>query len=248
MGNFLAMSSVGFRHVGSVLEWAEKEKAPITVDEFNATVDIGYWKGAGCDHLEISASLWARLSNKTEGEALNCIRTVEKGNGVEAWRKLHAEYRPSTATQAMGYMTHSLTQAPAKDAEHAMAASNTFEENVRCYEECGQQYHLDDVVKSAKLQQIMPIKVQEFIALKCPVEVNYPDMRRCVADYLLNFTKGAAPMLNNFEKTDRPKREATLVQRWQQGWPAVGQDIGYYGADWYWDKAGWGEEGGATHA
>ena len=149
MSNFLAMSLVCFRHVGSVHEWAEKEKAPVTVDEFKATADISYWKGAGCDHLEFSASLWVLLSNKTEGEALNCIRTVEKGNGVEAWRKLHAEYRPSTATQAMGYMTRILTQVRAKDVEHAMAALNTVEENVRCYEECGPTYHLEDFVKSA---------------------------------------------------------------------------------------------------
>ena len=73
------------------------------------------------DHLEFSVKLWALLSNKTEGEALNCIRNVEKGNGVEAWRKLHNEYRPSTATQAMGYMLRILVQAPAKDVAHATA-------------------------------------------------------------------------------------------------------------------------------
>ena len=150
------MSSVNYRHVSHVLEWAEKEQAPITEQEFEGTADVHSWKDTGSDHLEFSASLWALLSNKTEGEALNCIRTVGKGNGVEAWRKLHAEYPPSTATQAMGYMTRILTHCAAKDVEHAMATSNVFEENVRCYEECGSRYRLEEVVRLAKLQQIMP--------------------------------------------------------------------------------------------
>ena len=59
------------------------------------------------------------MSNITEGEALNAIRNAERGNGVEAWRKLHSEYRPSSATQAMGYMVKILCQAQAKDADHA---------------------------------------------------------------------------------------------------------------------------------
>ena len=102
---------------------------------------------------------WPLPSKKTEGEALTAIRGVQRGNGVEAWRKLLSEYRPSSATQALGYMVEIVCLPHAKDSDHAMATLNAFEENVRSYEECDERYRVDDVVKFARIQKLMPLKI-----------------------------------------------------------------------------------------
>ena len=170
MANFIAMTAVSYRHVKSILDWAAKEDAPILTEEFDQQASSGGWLGSGNDHKEFSTNSWGLLTNKTEGDALNCIRNVEKGHGVEAWRKLHAEYRPSSSTQAMGYMLKILTQPQATSSETATASLNQYEEHIRAYEECGEKYRLEEVVKLSRLKMIMPAKVQEFVALKAPSE------------------------------------------------------------------------------
>ena len=173
---------------------------------------------------------------------MTAIRSVPRGNGVEAWRKLHSEYRPSSATQAMGYMVKILCQPQAKDADHAMATLNAFEEHVRTYEECGDRYRVDDVVKLARIQQLMPLKIQEFIALKCPGEVDYKTMRKNISEYLLNFTKGNAPMIDNLQVEKPPATKAKAWDWWPEEWPepAAGQDLGYWGQADAWGQ-GWSE-------
>ena len=99
--------------------------------------------------------------------------------------------------------------------------------HIRAYEECGDQYVLDGVVKKARFQQLLPLKVQEFVALECEPECPYEKLRLTVNEYLLNFTKGAAPMLDNFEKP-APVREKWAQQEWPgQAWP--GGEVGYWG-------------------
>ena len=46
MANFLAMSTVNYRHVGAVLEWAAKAEAPITQQEYTREAGIEDWDGA----------------------------------------------------------------------------------------------------------------------------------------------------------------------------------------------------------
>ena len=151
MSNYIAMSAVNYGHVMTILDWAAKCDSPILTEEFGQQAMSGSWSGSGADHKEFSTNLWELLANKTEGDALNCIRNVEKGHGVDAWRKLHAEYQPSSSTQAMGYMVKILTQVPAKDVDHATSSLNQFEESIRAYEECGDRYRLDEAVKVARL-------------------------------------------------------------------------------------------------
>ena len=43
----------------------------------------------------------------------------------------------------------------------------------------------------------MPVKVQELVAFNGPSECSYVEMRKVVSEYFLNFTKGAAPMLDS---------------------------------------------------
>ena len=82
-------------------------------------------------------------------------------------------------------------------------------------------------MKKARFQQLLPLKVQEFLALKCEPESHYEKMRLTVDEYLLNFTKGAAPMLDNFEKPTTVK-EKWAQQEWPgQAWP--GGEVGYWG-------------------
>ena len=95
MSNFLAMSTVYYRHVVAVLDWADKEQAPIETSGFTAQATIEGWDATGSDHLDFSSSLWSLLSNKTEGEALTAIPSVQRGNGVEAWRKQASQRVPA---------------------------------------------------------------------------------------------------------------------------------------------------------
>ena len=59
MSNFLAMSTVNYRHVVAVLDWAAKEQAPIETSAFTTQATIEGWDATGSDHLDFSSSLWS---------------------------------------------------------------------------------------------------------------------------------------------------------------------------------------------
>ena len=144
----------------------------------------------------------------------------------------------------MGYMLKILAQPQATSSETATASLNQYEEHIRAYEECGERYRLEEVVKLSRLKMIMPVKVQEFVALKAPSECSYVEMRKVISEYLLNFTKGAAPMLDILgvqqeQKPVKPKKQ----DWWPEEWPEPSGELGYWGQeswddDWYGEWAG----------
>ena len=116
--------------------WASKSDPLITDEELNVQARSGGWSGTVRSQDQgIQHELLGLRANKTEGDALICLHDIDSGNGVEAWRKSHAEYQPSLSIQAMGYMVKILTQTPAKDVDHATASLNQFERSIRAYEE-----------------------------------------------------------------------------------------------------------------
>ena len=74
----------------------------------------------------------------------------------------------------------------------------------------------------------MPLKIKEFIALKCPGECDYKTMRASISDYLVNFTKGNAPMIDNLQVEKPPDKQKTWSW-WPEEWAEPSDELGYYG-------------------
>ena len=75
----------------------------------------------------------------------------------------------------------------------------------------------------------MSVKVQEFVALKVPSECTYAEMRRHISEYLLNFTKGAAQMLDNLQGEQKPTVKPKKWDWCPEGWPEPSAELGYCG-------------------
>ena len=125
-----------------------------------------------------------------------------------------------------GCMVEMLCQAQAKDSDHAMSAMNVFEEHIRAYEERGGRYRVDGTVMLARIQQLMPLKIQELIALTCPGECDYATMRRTMPEYLLIFTKGSAPIISNLQ-VEKPPPKPKVWDWWLEEWPEPSGELAY---------------------
>ena len=81
----------------------------------------------------------------------------------------------------------------------------------------------------------MPVKVQEFVALKAPSGCTYVEMRRHISEHLLDFTKGAAPMLDNLQGEQKPTTKPKKYEWWPEEWPEPSGDLGYWGQETWTD-------------
>ena len=90
----------------------------------------------------------------------------------------------------------------------------------------------------------MPVKVQEFVALKSASDCSYVGMRRTISEILLNFTKGAALMLDNLQVEQKPVKPKKY-EWWPEEWPEPSGELGYWSQN-NWDDDWYGELGPAT--
>ena len=85
------MSVVPATH--ALLEWAERESAPITELMYAQAVGEGLttWdrEGAPTDHsATLSSALWGFLSNCVSGQVQTFFKKATKMNGLDAWRRI----------------------------------------------------------------------------------------------------------------------------------------------------------------
>ena len=152
-----------------VLEWAVERQDPI---------DRSAWTDAfgtespddpaivGLD--EMVAQLHTALQQLTSGEPFDLTQNVEKGNGLECWRKLARRYDPSTGGRKRNLLKQVLSPGRCKMEELA-GALERWEEAVTRYsrrkDDLGNRESLSDSVKMAALESLLPVELEEHIML-----------------------------------------------------------------------------------
>ena len=102
-----------FPDMEKVLTWAEDEEN--TVSMARAQTAFGTGTADAVDGLsDKSSQVYAALQNLLEGEPFMIIRNTDKGNGIEAWRRLTRRYDPSTGAKKSSLLRHILTPGKCK--------------------------------------------------------------------------------------------------------------------------------------
>ena len=101
-----------FPEMEKVLAWAEDEENVVSMAR--AQTAFGTGTADAVDSLSDKSSQVYALQNLLEGEPFMIIRNTDKGNGIEAWRRLTRRYDPSTGAKKSSLLRHILTPGKCK--------------------------------------------------------------------------------------------------------------------------------------
>ena len=132
--------------------------------------------------------LYAILVQTLSGRALAILRLVERSNGLEAWRRLCAEYAPASPVRYTAMLASLLkpTLRPASFVEDWLA----WELRVAKYEAAARK-PMDNATKAATFLSALPAPLRNFIRISSVPADTYGDLKDAVRSYLargLTFT------------------------------------------------------------
>ena len=81
-----------------IFDTVMKSKELIEYEDLAGMAFSGNWP---TDWGDFTQWLYAVLMARTEGQAWRLVSNVQEGNGLEAWRRLNAEYNPKTLNNAL---------------------------------------------------------------------------------------------------------------------------------------------------
>ena len=117
---------------------------------------------------EMVAQLHTALPQLTTGEPFDLTQNVEKGNGLECWRKLARRYDPATGGRKRNLLKQVLSPGRCK-LEELAGALERWEEAVSRYsrrkDDAGNRENLSDSVKMAALESMLPVELEEHVML-----------------------------------------------------------------------------------
>lgn len=166
----------------AVLEWAEDFDTEITATEIKAAFGpVNPTHQTIEDVEEISGQLYAILQTLCEKEAFQVVRSAGKSQGLEAWRKLNRRFDPSTGGRRGAMLRAILSPQKCTKLDHLWAAVETWEENVRQYEQRrrsdGTRQQLDSEIKVSILEQLCPVEIERHLQLNRSRYSDYADVR-----------------------------------------------------------------------
>ena len=140
-------------------------------------------------HLEEKdAQLHAALQTLCEGEAFTLVRSAGRGAGLEAWRKLHRRYDPSTGGRRRALLRQVLTPQKCSKIEELSSSIELWEEAVRQFEQRrrpdGSRAQLDDDIKIAVLEAMCPPDLEKHLQLSRHRLSTYEEVRAELSNYL----------------------------------------------------------------
>ncbi|CAE7245381.1 unnamed protein product [Symbiodinium sp. CCMP2592] len=137
---------------------------------------------------EKDAQLHAVLQTLCEGEAFTLVRSAGRGAGLEAWRKLHRRYDPSTGGRRRALLRSVLAPQKCQRIEDLSSAIELWEEAVRQFEARrrpdGTRAQLDEDIKVAVLEAMCPSDLEKHLQLSRHRLTTYEEVRGELASYL----------------------------------------------------------------
>ena len=151
----------------AVLEWAVEYESAIDVE----TYDLAYGPGApdGIEELQDKVNqLFTLLTSLTEDESNDIVVGSGKGNGLEAWRRLHRRWDPSTGSRKRNLLK-SVIAPPRCKAEELAACLERWNQQMKRYERRkdpnGNYEKISDDIKQAALEMLVPEDLENHLVL-----------------------------------------------------------------------------------
>ncbi|CAK0860922.1 unnamed protein product [Prorocentrum cordatum] len=213
----------------AVLEWSV---------ERHDSIDRGLWQAAfgphsegEIDHIdEMVAQLHTAIQQLVTGEPFDITQNVDKGNGLECWRRLARRFDPSTGGRKRNLLKQVLSPGRCKLDELA-GALERWEEAVKRYEsrrgDDGNRERLSDSVRMSALESLLPAELEEHVLLNQSRLNTYELLRREIASYLEARTGARlrdAPVLTKAQRDPNAMDIGALVRAYQGG--KAGKDKG----------------------
>ena len=175
-----------FPEMEKVLAWAEDEENTVSMARAQTAFSMG--TADPVDGLgDKSSQVYAALQNLLEGEPFMIIRNTDKGNGVEAWRRLTRRYDPSTGAKKSSLLRHILTPGKCK-LEELSEKIEGWMELVNRYESrrdgSGHRQVLADDIKMSILESMCPSEIERHLQLNRSKFVDFNDMHAELSTYL----------------------------------------------------------------
>ncbi|CAK0875118.1 unnamed protein product [Prorocentrum cordatum] len=213
----------------AVLEWSVERQD---------SIDRGLWQAAfgphsegEIDHIdEMVAQLHTAIQQLVTGEPFDITQNVDKGNGLECWRRLARRFDPSTGGRKRNLLKQVLSPGRCKLDELA-GALERWEEAVKRYEsrrdDDGNRERLSDSVRMSALESLLPAELEEHVLLNQSRLNTYELLRREIASYLEARTGARlrdAPVLTKAQRDPNAMDIGALVRAYQCG--KAGKDKG----------------------
>ena len=175
-----------FPEMEKALTWAEDEENPVSMARAQTAFVVG--TADAVDNLsDKSSQVYAALQNLLEGEPFMIIRNTDKGNGIEAWRRLTRRYDPSTGAKKSSLLRRILSPGKCK-LEDLSEKIEGWMELVNRYESrrdsSGSRQTLADDIKLSILESMCPSEIERHLQLNRSKFVDFTDMHSELSTYL----------------------------------------------------------------
>ena len=175
-----------FPELEKVLTWTEEQDSTVTMARAQTAFGLG--TADAVESLEEKvAQVYGVLQNLLESEPFMIVRNVERGNGLEAWRRLNKRYDPATGAKKSALLRHILSPGRCK-LEELSEKIEGWMELVNRYESrrdsSGNRQLLADDIKMSILEAMAPPEVERHLQLNRPRFMDFEDMHSELSTYL----------------------------------------------------------------
>ena len=154
--------------VGEPLKWAQQQRKNIVSSAVPGEREVSYYamfgQGAGqraiADIEKIESRISTYMTSFTSGDANKVVRNVGEGRGLESWRRLHAEYDPTSSMRRVAILGTVQNPPRCEKIEELGKALSDWLERKRQYEdftdEKGEPCRVSSDSLMAAMYKIMP--------------------------------------------------------------------------------------------
>ena len=198
-----------FSDLGPALEWAVEVDVEITAQ----LLDDNF--GSNADELDRIDDVHSKLhqvkvvlTQLTENEAFDIVRNCGETSqaALEAWRKLHRRYDPSTVGRKTALLQAILHPHQCKNANDLPSTMERWEELVRRYERrkdlSGNRNTLPEDVKMGILEMMVPHDMQRHIYMNRSKLTNYDTLRNEIVLYYESILGARNPIASDRHRND----------------------------------------------
>ena len=242
--------------VASLLKWAQQQRKVVVSSSSPGDREVSthtvFGRGAGEDEVAnletVENRIYVYLTSFTSGEANKIVRNVGDGRGLEAWRRLHAEYDPTSSIRRVAVLGKVQNPPRCEKIEDLGKALGDWTELRRQYEdftdEGGNPCKVGSDSLMAAMYKIMPKALEETVMFKAEDFGSFD----ALYDRLIAYA-GTKHSMSLGDSTARPqtvnKDLGTVagntkdhIQCWECG------EYGHYGRDCPWKGRGKGKAQG----
>lgn len=186
-----------------VLEWSLEQTTGALPSDADLHFDGSDTLHPRVDDVDVKAAqLYTLLAQLTDGESFDIVNNAGKNNGLEAWRKLHRRFDPSTGGRRRNMLREIINPGRCKHENQLYGAMERWEELVQRYErKLGRS--LDDDLKMAALESLVTSELEKHLMMNASRLNSYESMREEVFLYIETRT-GARMKSEARWRDDRP--------------------------------------------